>query len=83
MKVTEAERALSLELQELAAVLESKLERRAGKKMLFSLLIFNEEAGSRMQYISNTHRDSVLVAMRSLLSGWREDMPDIPAHEVE
>jgi len=79
---TEAENALSMELQNLAKKLGVMLEKRAGKPMLFSLVIFNEEAGSRMQYVSNTDRECVINALKSLLIGWGEGMPDIPAHKV-
>ena len=79
---TKAEVKLSKELQDIAKKLEVTLEKRAGKKMLFSLLIFNEEEGSSMQYISNTDRESIIDALKSLLIGWDEGVADIPAHEV-
>lgn len=80
---TQAEKQLSAELQDLAKNLEAMLEKRAGKPMLFSLVVFNDEPGSRMQYISNTDRECVSDALESLLAGWRDGMPDIPAHEVQ
>ena len=83
MTATQAEAALSRDLQNLAKRLEVMLEKRAGKPMLFSLVIFNDEPGSRMQYISNTDRECVKNALESLLDGWREGMPDVPAHEVQ
>lgn len=79
---TPAEIQLSKQLQDLAKKLEVMLEKRAGKPMLFSLIIFNDIPGSRMQYVSNTDRAGVVDAMKSLLAGWGENMPDIPAHEV-
>lgn len=79
---TEAEEKLSRELQTLAKKLEVMIEKRAGKPMMFSLVIFNEEPGSRMQYISNTERASVINALQSLLTGWGEGMPDIPVHKI-
>ncbi len=82
MSTTEAEEALSRDLQQIAKKLEKIIERSAGKPMLYSLVIFNDEAGSRMQYISNTDRECVKSALTSLLLGWDGGMPDIPAHEV-
>jgi hypothetical protein len=79
---TEAEKVLSMELQSLAKKLTVMLEKRAGKPMLFSLVIFNEEPGSRMQYVSNTERECVTNALKSLLIAWGQGMPDIPAHKV-
>ena len=45
---TKAEADLSKELQDLAKKLEIMLEKRAGKPMLFSLIVFNDEPGSRI-----------------------------------
>lgn len=62
--------------------LDSRLEAVAGQPMGFSLLIFQSVEGSRMNYVSNCDRDDVIQAMRSLLKGWEDGMPDIPGHKV-
>jgi hypothetical protein len=70
------------QLRNVAKFLDIKLSEIAGRKMLFSLLIFNTESGSRMSYISNTNRDDVIAAMKALIDGWENGMPDIPAHKI-
>ena len=82
MKVATADRKVSEQLRQIADELDSRLEDAAGQHMNFSLLVFQTEPGSRMNYISNTRREDVVQAMRSLLQGWGEGMPDIPAHDV-
>jgi hypothetical protein len=70
-------------MQSLADTLNGLLEDIAGKPMGFSLIVFNAEAGSRMNYVSNCDRQEVINAMKSLLAGWEQGMPDIPAHEIQ
>ena len=82
MSVAEEDRAVSEAMQEIASEIAERLEGIAGKPMGFSLIVFNAEAGSRMNYCSNCDRAEVINAMRSLLIGWGEGMPDIPAHKV-
>lgn len=82
MNVAPEDRAISEAMQYIAAELEDRLESIAGRQMGFSLIVFNTEAGSRMNYVSNCDRTEVVNAMKSLLVGWGEGMPDIPAHKV-
>jgi len=74
--------AVSEGLQELADQVSDLIEALAGKRMGFSLLVFNTDPGSRMNYVSNCKREEVVNAMRSLLHGWEQGMPDIPAHKL-
>lgn len=81
--VSKEDMAISEAMQALAGSLSAVLEDIAGKPMGFSLIVFNAEAGSRMNYVSNCDRQEVINAMESLLAGWKGGMPDIPAHEVQ
>jgi len=36
-----------------------------------------------MNYISNADRDDACAALKSLVHGWEQGMPDIPAHEIQ
>lgn len=83
MKLAPEDRAVSESMQSLADTLNGLLEDIAGKPMGFSLIVFNAEAGSRMNYVSNCDRQEVINAMKSLLAGWEQGMPDIPAHEIQ
>jgi len=82
MHITNAEYKVSLELKEIAKKLEAQLRKITGQTMLFSLIIFNTEEGSRMSYVSNASREDVIDAMKSLIEGWENGMPDIPAHKI-
>ncbi|GAB5451855.1 MAG: hypothetical protein Hals2KO_21830 [Halioglobus sp.] len=83
MKVAPEDRAVSESMQALADALHGLLEEIAGKPMGFSLIVFNAEPGSRLNYVSNCDRQEVMNAMKSLLAGWEGGMPDIPAHEIQ
>ena len=83
MKLAPEDRAVSESMQSLADTLNGLLEDIAGKPMGFSLIVFNAEAGSRMNYVSNCDRQEVINAMKSLLAGWEQGMLDIPAHEIQ
>ncbi len=79
--VAKPDALVSKQLQEIFAKLESEVEAIAGQKMLMSLCVFNSEPGSRINYISNGQRKDVAAAWMSMVKGWGEGMPDIPAHE--
>lgn len=83
MKVAKADRLISESLRDIAKELDIKLEEIAGQRMSFSLIVFNAEEGSRLNYVSNCDRDNVHTALKSLIKGWEKGMPDIPAHKVE
>lgn len=82
MKISPADRAISESMQELATELHNRLEGIAGQTMGFSLVVFNAEAGSRLNYVSNCDRQEVYSALKSLIAGWEGGMPDIPSHEI-
>lgn len=81
-KVAKEDIEVSRGLSSLADLVQIEVEKMAGKKMGFALVVFNAEAGSRMNYVSNCDRDQVANALESLLIGWGGGMPDIPAHEI-
>lgn len=82
MKISAADVAVSDALRQISDELSAKLEEIAGQRMHFSLIVFQSEPGSRLNYVSNCQRDYVVGAMQALLQGWRAGMPDVPAHEV-
>ena len=81
-KVAKEDEEVSKGLQGLADLVQEEIEKLAGQKMGFALVVFNAEAGSRMNYVSNCARNEVADAFQSLLVGWKAGMPDIPAHKV-
>lgn len=83
MKLSAPDRKISEQLKSIADKLDKQLETIAGQRMSFSLVVFNAEAESRMNYIANCNRQDVANAMKSLLHGWEQGMPDIKAHEME
>ena len=82
MKIATPDMKVSQELQQIAEELSQRLEDVAGKRMNFSLVVFNSMPGSRMNYVSNANREDVANALKSLLAGWEAQMPDIPSHEI-
>lgn len=54
-----------------------------GKHIGLSLVIFNHEENSRLNYISNIERTEVIKVWETLLDGWSKGMPDVPAHEYK
>jgi len=80
--VAEPDRKVSEKLREIFQRLEAEVEEVAGQRMSISLCIFNAVPGSRMNYVANCNRQDVANAWASLVHGWGEGMPDIPAHEV-
>jgi len=81
--IAKVDRKVSKNLKRIFTELEREVERVAGQKMGMSLVICNSEAGSRLNYISNVDRPAVIQVYQTLLDGWNEGMPDVPAHEVE
>lgn len=81
MTVSKANLKVSENMQGIAELLETALVEIAGKNMGFSLVVFNDTPNSRLSYISNCDREKVMNALEALLKGWKEGMPDIPAHE--
>lgn len=82
MKVSAPDKKVSESLQEIANEIMARLEQVAGQKMQFSLVVFNAEAGSRLNYVSNCDRKDVAAAWLALVEGWHLGMPDIPAHKI-
>ena len=82
MNIAPEDRAVSEAMQGIAKTQSDHLEDIGGKPMGFSLVVFNAEAGSRMNYVSNCDRQEVYNALKSLISGWEAGMPDIPSHKI-
>jgi len=82
MGLSPADKIVSENLKDIADDLTLKLKDLTGEDMQFSLCVFNPVAGSRINYISNCRRDDVANCWRSMLRGWDDGMPDIPAHEL-
>ncbi len=71
---------VSRRLQDLAKELSQHLNGVAGEPVSFSLFVWTE---GRCNYVSNsTDRAEIKKALKSVIDGWDQGMPDIPAHEV-
>ncbi len=70
---------LSHELQAIAKRLDTDIERVAGERIGFTLLVFTE---GRASYISTVARHESVREIQNLLDVWGAGMPDVPAHEV-
>ena len=81
MSTAKPDLIVSRELQDIFRRLVQEVQELAGEKMMLSLCVFNSEPGSRMNYISNCNREDVETCWLNLINGWREGMPDVPAHE--
>lgn len=82
MKTAKADVEVSKKLQEIFARLDAEIEEIAGQRLTISLCVFNSEAGSRINYISNGERKDIATAWMSMVKGWGEGMPDIPSHKI-
>ncbi|MCA0247650.1 MAG: hypothetical protein LCH93_13620 [Proteobacteria bacterium] len=69
-------------LRAIAEKLDIVLQRVAGRRMGFSLIVWNESAVERANYISNCPRPEVVKALEQLLARWKAGMPDVPGHNV-
>ncbi len=74
---------VSKNLQHLARLISGQLKNMTGERLGFSLVVFNNEPGERVNYVSNCDRADVAAALRELLEHWEKGMPDIPAHQVD
>ncbi len=71
--------ALSRSLQDIARDLDKSIEKAAGERVAFTLMVFTE---GRASYISTAPREFSVAEIKNLLTLWGHDMPDVPAHEV-
>lgn len=76
---TEATIRLSKELRAIAGRLEADINKAAGERTAFALVVFTP---GRASYISNGPRDQVVNELEGLLEFWRAGGPDIPAHKI-
>ncbi len=81
-KTTDVDLRISQGLAKLAKELDLKITELAGQRVGFTLIVYNSEEGSRMNYVSNCERGQVQEALETLLFGWSVGTEDIPAHEV-
>lgn len=77
--ITRSHRDISQALRHIAGVLDEALEKIAGHRVSFALIVAPDDWVSYVSNIEN--REDVAAAMRKLLANWEEGMPDIPAHE--
>lgn len=68
---------LSVDLQDIAARLNTMLEQSAGEPCAFVLVC---QADGVAQYISNCDRKDGRELIESLLERWKANRADIPAH---
>lgn len=70
---------ISQSMHGLASGIDDALEEITGERLGFTLIVFTPV---RASYISNCERAEVIKEIKTLLEYWKQDMPDIPAHEV-
>jgi hypothetical protein len=71
---------ISAAMPQLAEAIDEAIERIAGEKIAFSLIVYTPE---RASYISSCSREDSIKQLSYLLELWKAGMPDIPAHEVK
>jgi hypothetical protein len=81
--MNKAEKAVSVAMQDIMTGLNKLITEIAGEQMGISLFVFNAEAGGRINYVSNCEREKVITALKSMIQGWEQCQPDIPAHKVQ
>ena len=70
---------VSRNLQAIARELDEALERAAGERVAFSLIVWTPE---RVNYVGNGDREQVAAGMRELVAKREAGMADVPAHEI-
>lgn len=71
---------VSRKLQDVAHNLDADLQEIAGERQTFSLFVWTE---GRANYISNSkNRAEIKRVLLSIIEGWDDGAPDVPAHEV-
>ena len=78
---TEADFAVSRDLQNAARWLDKRLKRIAGEPYGFCLITFGFGEAGIASYVSNAERKEVIEALQVLLKGWQANEPDAPIHE--
>ena len=71
--------AVSRDLGRIARDLDRAIEKVAGQRVAFTLLIFT---AGRANYISTAARPDSVREIRRLLEMWDAGMPDVPAHKI-
>lgn len=66
-------------LQTIAENLDQDIQKNVGERLGFTLIIYTE---GRASYIGNVDRKSAIIEINRLLEFWKDDGPDIKAHEV-
>jgi len=70
---------LSRKLKSIAKGLDKKIEKVAGERIAFTLIVYTD---GRASYVSTCPREVSVTEIEKLLKLWREGMPDIAAHEI-
>jgi len=77
--MNETTRLLSEQLADVADNLRADIKDKTGQDIPFTLMIFTQ---GRAQYISNVDRAISIEQIENMLDYWKQDLPDIPAHEI-
>jgi len=82
--ISETDAIISVNLKRIFSDLIEELDEITGKKDIgLSLVIFNHDDNSRLNYISNCDRGEVIKVWKTLIDSWGKGMPDIPGHEYK
>ena len=76
--MSEAE-AVSRAMQRIARMVDAEIEKEAGQRIAFTLLVYT---APRASYVGSCERAEAIREMKRLIEIWEADMPDIAAHEV-
>lgn len=76
---TAAAIALSKQLKDIAKRLDADIEKAAGERVAFTLLVYTD---GRASYISTASREDSVREIKNLLGYWEQGMPDVPAHQL-
>jgi len=80
--ISETDTIISVNLKRIFSDLVDELQSITNKKDIgLSLVIFNHDDNSRLNYISNCDRDEVIKVWETLIESWKKGMPDVPGHE--
>lgn len=69
--------AISLDLQQIATEVETKLSNAAGERLAFVLVV---SVGKVAQYVSNASRPDGMALLEQVQDAWKNKRADIPAH---
>lgn len=79
--MSKADIRVSRHLQTIAKNLSKDLEKAAGQRMAFSLIVFSDAEDGETNYVSNCARKDAAKSLQKVLERWQQrELIDVPAH---